>query len=128
MNPTTWSATAMSLVIRIRGMKICHATALALVGWYLLIPPVFSPMGDHPRSFNDLNAPLDKWDIWAKFESYKSCEKEKEHLRKEAPLRLKFAHEHPDQDPNGNIVAVAEAWQMAECIATDDPRLKWKIE
>jgi hypothetical protein len=128
MNPTTWSATAMSLVIRIRGMKICHATALALVGWYLLIPPVFSPMGDHPRSFNDLNAPLNKWDIWVSFESYASCEKEKEHLRKEAPLRLKFAHERSDQDPNGNIVAVAEAWQMAECIATDDPRLKWKIE
>jgi len=43
-------------------------------------------------------------------------------------VRLKFAHEHPDpdQDQNGNIVAVAEAWQRAECIATDDPRLKEK--
>ncbi len=27
-----------------------------LVGWYLLIPPVFSAIGDHPRAFNDLNA------------------------------------------------------------------------
>jgi len=26
------------------------------VGWYLLIPPVFRAMGDHPRAFNDLNA------------------------------------------------------------------------
>jgi len=50
-------------------VTIRHAAALALVGWYLLIPPVFSPMGDHPRAFNDLNAPLDKWDIWAPFES-----------------------------------------------------------
>ena len=41
--------------------------------------------------------------------------------------RLKaFAHDHPDQAPNGNIVAVAEAWQRAECIASDDPRLKEK--
>jgi len=28
------------------------------------------------------------------------------------------------QDRNGNIIAVAEAWQRAECVATDDPRLK----
>jgi hypothetical protein len=52
-----------------------------------------------------------------------SCENEKEHLRMEAPLRLKFAQEHPDQDANGNIVAVSEAWQYADCIAFDDPRL-----
>jgi phosphoribosylpyrophosphate synthetase len=30
------------------------------------------------------------------------------------------------QDQNGNIVAVAAAWQRAECIASDDPRLKPK--
>jgi hypothetical protein len=41
-------------------------------------------------------------------------------------LRLKFADEHPEQDQNGNVVAVAEAWQQAQCIATDDPRLKGK--
>jgi hypothetical protein len=33
-------------------------THLSLIGWYLLIPPVFSPMGEHHRSFNDLSAPL----------------------------------------------------------------------
>jgi len=105
-------------------MNLRHAAALALMGWYLLIPPVFSPMGAHQRSFNDLSAPLNRWDIWAKFDSQGSCEKEQQRLRTEAPLRLNFAHDHPDQDPNGNIVAVSEAWQLAECIASDDPRLK----
>ena len=57
-------------------MKPRHAAALALVGWYLIIPPVFSPMGQHPRSFNDLSAPPNKWDIWAKFDSESECEKE----------------------------------------------------
>jgi hypothetical protein len=100
-----------------------HTAALALVGWYVLIPPVFSPMGGHPRSSNDLSAPLNRWDIWGTpFDSETSCRKEKERLRSEAPLRLKFAHEHPDQ--YGNIVAIAEAWQFAECVATDDPRLR----
>jgi hypothetical protein len=107
-------------------MNSRHAAALALVGWYLMIPPVFSPMGKHHRSFNDLRAPLNKWDIWSRFDSPTSCEKEKEHLRTEAPVRLKFAGEHPDQDPNGNIAAVSEAWQLADCIATDDLRLKEK--
>jgi hypothetical protein len=40
--------------------------SLSFIGWYLLIPPVFSPMGEHSRSFNDLSAPLNKWDIWAR--------------------------------------------------------------
>src|SRR5580692_11131302 len=53
-------------------MKPRHTAALLLVGWYLLIPPVFSPMGEHHRSFNDLTAPLNKWDIWAKFDSQPS--------------------------------------------------------
>jgi hypothetical protein len=105
-------------------MKFRHAAALALAGWYLLIPPVFNAMGEHPRAFNDLNAPLSRWDIPASSESNANCEKEKERIRNEAPLRLKFAHEHPEQDQNGNIVTVAEAWQRAECIASDDPRLK----
>jgi len=107
-------------------MKPSHALALSLIGWYLLIPPVFSPMGEYHHSFNDLSAPLNKWDIWARFDSQTSCEKEKQHLRIEAPVRLKFAREHPDQDANGNIVAVSEAWQRADCIASDDPRLKSK--
>jgi hypothetical protein len=83
-------------------------------------------MGTYHRSFNDISAPLNKRDIWARFDSQTSWEKEKQHLRIEAPLRLKFAREHPDQDVNGNIVAVSEAWQHAECIASDDPRLKSK--
>ncbi len=68
-------------------MNIRHAAAFALLGWYLLIPPVFSPMGNHPRAFNDLNASLNRWDIQASFESDTSCEKEKERIRNEAPLR-----------------------------------------
>jgi len=107
-------------------MNALHAVALALVGWFLLIPPVFSAMGGHPRAFNDLNASLNRWDIRASFESETSCLKEKQRIRNEAPLRLRFAHEHPDQDRNGNIVAVAEAWQRSECVASDDPRLREK--
>jgi hypothetical protein len=105
-------------------MKPRHTAALLLVGWYLLIPPVFSPMGEHHRSFNDLTAPINKWDIWAKFDSRASCEKEKEKLGSQAPPRIKFATEHPDEDPNGNVLAVSQAWQVADCVSSEDPRLR----
>jgi hypothetical protein len=39
-------------------MRIRYAAALAVVGWYLLILPVFSLMGSNPRSSNDLTTPL----------------------------------------------------------------------
>jgi hypothetical protein len=97
-------------------MKPRHAAVLADF-------PRFSPMGGHPRAFNDLSAPMNRWDIWASFESQAACEKEKTRIRNEAPLRSEFAHKHPDQVPNGNIVTVAQAWQLAEVVATDDLRL-----
>lgn len=70
-------------------MKLCRAVAFALVGWYLLIPPVFSPMGSNPRSSNDLSAPLNRWDIWGHpFDSEASCRKERDRLRAEGLPRV----------------------------------------
>src|SRR5262249_1060542 len=70
-------------------MKSRHAAAFALVGWYILIPPVFSPMGSNPRSSNDLTAPLNRWDVWGHpFDSEETCPTEKQHLRSEAPRRM----------------------------------------
>jgi hypothetical protein len=91
-----------------QAVNLRHAAALALVGWYLLIPPVFSPTGNNPRSSNDLTAALNRWDILGRpFNSEESCSKEKQRLRSEAPRRLEFVREHPDQDPKGNLLAVA---------------------
>jgi hypothetical protein len=36
-------------------MKLCHAAAVALVGWYLMLPPV------RPDGSVNANAPLLKW-------------------------------------------------------------------
>jgi len=51
-------------------MDLSHAAALALVGWYLLAPPIKS------RNVNDMSAPLAKWDQWGRspFESEKACQ------------------------------------------------------
>lgn len=50
-------------------MKPRHAAALALVGWYLMMPPVTSD----GRIQKD--APLSRWYIFSNFETKEECEK-----------------------------------------------------
>jgi hypothetical protein len=86
-------------------MKLSHAAALALVGWYLMAPPVHAP--NHKVDFH---APLAKWTILGSFDKAEDCEM--------ADLRLR----QTPQTTKGLSV-----WEAADlCIATDDPRLKSK--
>ena len=85
-------------------MNFRHAAALALVGWYLMIPSV-TPSG------YDNAAPLGKWFVYGGYDSAHECEGAK-FLDREG---LKQRH-----DP------LADAFKNAQCIATDDPRLKEK--
>jgi hypothetical protein len=63
-------------------MKFRHAAALALMGWYLMFPPVpldTSPEG-HVNRFSqkpDTNAPLTKWAIRGKYDRAKDCEQDR---------------------------------------------------
>jgi hypothetical protein len=97
-------------------MKLRHAAALALVGWYFMVPPirVLGPKNDPntPVEF-DAKAPLSEWKIIQGFDAIKDCYDEPAHLEK-------LLH-----DPNPAINAVSKEWfEKGECIATDDPRLK----
>jgi hypothetical protein len=47
-------------------MKLRNA-ALALVGWYLMLPPL-------PNHQPDTTAPLQTWEIWRSFDSATDCE------------------------------------------------------
>src|SRR6266849_4268260 len=46
-------------------MKLRDAAALALMGWYLIVPPPDSPSGDTVN----LKAPLNQWVIYSAFDS-----------------------------------------------------------
>ena len=48
-------------------MKPRHAAALALVGWYLMVPPVDGKSVDS-------DAPLSKWTVYATSDSARKCE------------------------------------------------------
>jgi len=92
-------------------MKLRHAVALALVGWYLMCPPIrpgCSPsemklrslLGKSPCAARtpDYEAPIDQWQtVLAEFDSILKCQ----------------TGEQTSQDG-------------CECVATDDPRLKGK--
>jgi hypothetical protein len=86
-------------------VRTWHVAALALMGWYLMMPPPLS------RS-RDRLVPLSRWTTTSSFESKKACEAERDHFSK--------------LDPGAEVAGNDPAYQVydAECVATDDPRLK----
>lgn len=93
-------------------MKFRHLAALALVGWYLMMPPPRT-VGDHFET--NFYAPLSKWTKLRRFDLQSQCETTREAYQKK---------------PTGNLVimlgaAEAQATTKASrCVASDDPRLK----
>lgn len=111
-------------------MNLRHGAALALVGWYMMVPPTLGDsswacgrglIADLYQSFYGrsdpkacemvfdtpvLDAPLSQWEKVAPFETLSDCEAENQRRRSVWPS------------------SVLE--RSTECIATDDPRLKAK--
>jgi len=46
-----------------------RAAALALVGWYLMVPPLTSRTGPIKR-----DSPLSKWETWFAFDTANECQ------------------------------------------------------
>jgi len=99
-----------------------HTAALALVGWYLIAPP--------PRTVDgtdyDPKAPLSEWQMIGKFDTIEDC--------RTYPARLPaimhgFYVEHPEIGESGERRDNADMKTLfahAQCVATDDPRLREK--
>ena len=84
-------------------MKLRHAAALALVGWYLMVP----------LSRNDS---LTKWDHYGSFDSAAACATARENAIRAGGADSKMMGLSSEE--------VKRALLQSECIATDDPRLK----
>jgi hypothetical protein len=99
-----------------------HAAALALVGWYLMVPP--------PIAKNGLVEDSPSLSAWTRFGSrlYRS-----EHECEDARTRI-GAHPRSGRfvTPEGQEVSIsvmptfAAQLDAIRCVATDDPRLKAK--
>ncbi len=94
-------------------MKPRHTAALALIGWYLMVPPRAS---DH-RTFI-FDAPLREWSIMGSYDSAKECANDR-------TAQLDFwANDAAKGLPYR--AATLDSLEHSVCIATDDPRPKDK--
>jgi hypothetical protein len=91
-------------------MNCYYAAALALVGWYLIAPPLID--NDPARLVAD--APISKWQVIASFDTALACE----NMR--VPL---VESKNPYDDPLSKKNSEIRSRRMF-CISTDDPRLK----
>jgi hypothetical protein len=92
-------------------MNLRHMAGIALVGWYLMVPP----MADDGVSV-DTKAPLSDWyNMKPGFASKQDCEDTK--------AKMISLHPHPSS-PDEQLRH--EGAQAALCVPSDDPRLKGK--
>ena len=97
-------------------MKPRHAAALALVGWYLMMPPLLPQLSEgEPDFFGHLPlAPLSQWTMIGSFDSVRGC----------IDAHVKLLRVRVMKSVNDKI-QIEQAYS-ARCIASDDPRLKEK--
>jgi hypothetical protein len=101
--------------------QIRHAAALALVGWYLMLPP----LGPSEKNFPVASeAPLVQWTNSGSFDTAKECEIERHKLSVDADKRAAEAARAPTDTTQALALGVVGAERLATCIETTDPRLK----
>jgi hypothetical protein len=89
-------------------MTFRHATALALVGWYLMAPPRIPGRNDFR-----FNAPISEWQNQGAFDTADECQK----IIAETQSQMDTWPEFKEETNRAAVRAM-------QCISTDDPRLK----
>lgn len=95
-------------------MKLREAAALALVGWYLMVP--------HQKADGSLvnQSHLSEWKIRDRYNSLAGCEAAREELNKDGEEFMREVEKHTDL----SVVSQAAVLLAAQCVASNDPRLK----
>ncbi len=89
-------------------MSIRHAAALAIVGWYMMMPPTGR---DYPMG--NVDAPLTQWKKRATvYRDQDECEHVLDRIRRNTNAK--------------NKQTAVRYYKQAQCVSGDDPRLKPK--
>src|SRR5882762_7449737 len=98
-------------------MKSRHAAALALVGWYLMLPPPMrlSDGRIDPDLSSDLSAPLADWFHVRSFDTAADCTAELEVMKRRG---AQFQREHP-------LPVLVE--NANRCVSSNDPRFGTQV-
>jgi hypothetical protein len=87
-----------------------HAPAFAMVGWYMMRLPVYR----QPPYIDAREPKLSQWMIMGSFDSADKCQ-----------AAADEAHKKGDRSARDDLDrALIASGDSAQCIATDDPRLK----
>jgi hypothetical protein len=88
--------------------SICHAAALAIVGWYMMMPPTGR---DYPMG--NVDAPLTQWKKRATvYRDQAECEHVLDRIRRNTNAK--------------NKQTAVRYYKQAQCVSADDARLKPK--
>jgi hypothetical protein len=107
-------------------MKLRHAAALAIVVWYLMIPPIGAD------NKVDAHAPLSTWRKGVSFNSQKECDDSLQDAIQNpmtpdeyqaAAQATRKAKMHPLSESE-----MTKRTAESQCVAADDPRLKAKTK
>ena len=107
-------------------MKPRHAAALALVSWFLMMPPPYTEGG---KAFVDLHASVRRWTRIGKvsFDSVADCDKARETMQKNIQTAEEAGLEKAarmDANPRDQDLAEYEAARQMKCVSRDDPRIR----
>ena len=100
-------------------MAVRHAAALALVGWYLMIPPT----PQDPSLLADPTPPLSVWFLKQSFDTAKECQRAQRAEDHQAELEMHDIAKANAIETNIERVQILMQSIFSKCIATDDPRL-----
>lgn len=106
--------------------KFLHAAALALVGWYLMLPPAGL------NGFPDDDAHISKWKVSKAFDSADECKLDQQLFLASVPADKLVAEilNARDRRERGMPPTIYQKFLLenvdSACISTDDPRLKEK--
>ena len=127
-NPRRLRGVAFSGLLRYNaGMKRRHAAALALVGWYLMVPPNKKE-----------DTPLNEWIVRRTYDSAEACQVGASNERAQAAAKLKQYDSMTDlerrnlehnQEALDREIADNESIDASfrsACVESGDPRLKGK--
>jgi hypothetical protein len=105
-------------------MTLRHAAALTLVGWYLMVPPVVDNAPGHSGKWVAaiMNGSLTNWEQWASYDTAKECNDFRFNESSDTAHSL-VSGKIPPEKRHAIEKYYAEI-DLAQCIATDDPRLK----
>ncbi len=111
-------------------MNIRHAAALALVGWYLMVPGVTYQSATNVWTvgvYDKHGKPVySAWRAYDSFDTAAECQNALSKLDPDERPAMAATDEGSIRNPLGETNAVHEAVSKATCLADTDPRLKPK--